>query len=66
VWPATHITLAGQANVSAFPEEAVLKVYDCFRDLEFSGIDRILPLIHKGFLQNSQANDETTQKEQSF
>jgi hypothetical protein len=24
----------------------------------FSGISRILPSIHKGFLQNSQANDE--------
>jgi hypothetical protein len=29
-----------------------------FRDSKFSWIGRLLPLIHKGFLQNSQANDE--------
>jgi hypothetical protein len=39
---------------------------NCFRNLKFSGIGRILPSIHKGFLQNSQTNDETTQEEQSF
>jgi hypothetical protein len=29
-----------------------------FRDSKFSGISRIVPSVDKGFLQNSQANDE--------
>jgi hypothetical protein len=32
--------------------------YNCFNDLEFPRISRILPLVHKGFLQNRQANDK--------
>jgi hypothetical protein len=31
---------------------------ECFRDSELSRISRILPSIHKRFLQNSQADDE--------
>jgi hypothetical protein len=31
---------------------------ECFRDLEFPWIGMLLSSIHKGFLQNSQANDE--------
>jgi hypothetical protein len=40
--------------------------YNCFRDSEFPRISRILPSVHKGFLQNSQANDEATGEEQVF
>jgi hypothetical protein len=39
---------------------------NCFRDSEFPRISRILPSIHKGFLQNSQANDETIGEEQDL
>jgi hypothetical protein len=35
-------------------------------DSEFSGISRILSSVHKGFLQNSQANDEAAWEEQGF
>jgi hypothetical protein len=37
--------------------------YNCFRDSKFSRINRILPSIHKGFLQNSQVNDEAAREE---
>jgi hypothetical protein len=40
--------------------------YNYFRDSEFPRISRILPSVHKGFLQNSQANDEAALEEQGF
>jgi hypothetical protein len=40
--------------------------YSCFRDSEFRRISRILPSVHKGFLQNSQANDKAVREEQGF
>jgi hypothetical protein len=40
--------------------------YNCFRDLEFSGISRILPSIHKGFLQNSQPMTKLFEKNKAF
>jgi hypothetical protein len=35
---------------------------ECFRNPEFPWIGRLLPSVHKGFLQNSQTNDKVTQE----
>jgi hypothetical protein len=40
--------------------------YKCFRDSEFPRISSILPSVHKGFLQNSQANGELLEKNKAF
>jgi hypothetical protein len=40
--------------------------YNGFRNSEFSRISRILPSVHKGFLQNSQANEKLLEKNKAF
>jgi hypothetical protein len=50
-------------GVSVDPSKGRVKLdatVECFRDLEFPWIGRLLPSIHKGFLQNSQTNDKVT------
>jgi hypothetical protein len=55
-----HVISAG--GVSVDPAKVKDVQIGChlqlFRDSKFSGISRIAPSVHKGFLQNSEANDE--------
>jgi hypothetical protein len=53
-----HVISTGGVSVALGKVKDVDATYDCFRDSEFSRIGRLLPSIHKGFPQNSQANDE--------
>jgi hypothetical protein len=39
---------------------------ECFRNLEFLWIGRLVPSVQKGFLQNSQTNDKVTREEQGL
>jgi hypothetical protein len=56
-----HVIFA--RGVSVDPSKGCVKLDatdECFRNPEFPGIGRLLPSIHKGFLQNSQTNDKVT------
>jgi hypothetical protein len=64
-----HVISAGGVSVDLGKVKDVLNWMppaNCFRDSEFPRISRILLSVHKGFLQNSQTNDEATGEEQGF
>jgi hypothetical protein len=56
-----HVISAGAVSVDQSKGRVKLDATDeCFRNLEFPRIGRILPTIHNGFLENSQTNDKVT------